>query len=169
MWPSSGRAPSSASRAALQTLGYTILEARDGDEALQCFMSHAGPIHLLITDVVMPRMSGRRLADLLLASRPGLKVLFISGYTDDAVVRHGLLDAGVAFLQKPFTPSVLAQKVLHVLDQRQAFGVRRKPLPPTPSPQRRGGASQITSFLLPLSVAGRGLGGGVSATGKEVR
>jgi len=118
LWPSSGRAPSSASRAALQTLGYTILEARDGDEALQCFMSHAGPIHLLITDVVMPRMSGRRLADLLLASRPGLKVLFISGYTDDAVVRHGLLDAGVAFLQKPFTPSVLARKVLHVLDQR---------------------------------------------------
>src|SRR5262249_4487889 len=104
-------------QAALQTLGYTVLLARDGDEAVQSFTAVEGKGELLITDVGLARISGRQLADLLLASQSQLKVLFISGYTDDAVVRHGLLQAGVAFLQKPFTPSVLARKVRQVLDQ----------------------------------------------------
>jgi PAS domain S-box-containing protein len=100
---------------ALEAQGYTVLEARDGEGALALCRGHPGPIHLLITDVVMPRMSGRELADRAAALRPGLKVLFVSGYTDDAVVRHGLLTEGVAFLQKPFTPAVLARKVRQVL------------------------------------------------------
>ncbi len=101
---------------ALGALGYTVLEARDGSEALDHCATHAGPVHLLVTDVVMPRMSGRELADRAAALRPQVKVLYLSGYTDDAVVRHGLLSEGVAFLQKPFTTAVLARKVRQVLD-----------------------------------------------------
>ncbi len=77
---------------------------------------YAGPIHLLATDVVMPNMGGRLVAEQVAAMKPGVKVLFLSGYTDDAVVRHGVLAAEMEFLQKPFTPSSLAQKVRHVLD-----------------------------------------------------
>jgi PAS domain S-box-containing protein len=105
-------------RMALQESGYTVLEAQDGDEALRVGQQHAGSIHLLVTDVVMPKMGGRRLADLLTASRPDLKVLYLSGYTDDAVVRHGAMPTGTAFLQKPFTLTALARKVREVLGQR---------------------------------------------------
>jgi two-component system, cell cycle sensor histidine kinase and response regulator CckA len=79
--------------------------------------SHGGPIHLLVSDVVMPHLGGRPLAERLLALKPQLKVLFLSGYTNDAIVRHGVLDSDFAFLQKPFTTSALAQKVRDVLDQ----------------------------------------------------
>jgi PAS domain S-box-containing protein len=102
---------------ALQSLDYTVLEARNGEEAVRICEQHTEPIHLLITDVVMPEMGGRQVAERLAACKQGIKVLFLSGYTDDAVVRHGILQAEVAFLQKPFTPMALANKVRDVLDQ----------------------------------------------------
>jgi PAS domain S-box-containing protein len=104
-------------RDALQTCGYTVLEANHGKEALRLCESYSGPIHLLVSDVVMPHMGGRHLAESLTALKLVVKVLFISGYTDDAVMRHGVLEAETAFLQKPFKPGVLAQKVRAVLDQ----------------------------------------------------
>ncbi len=82
--------------------GYCILEASDGVQALKVASAHPGPIHMLITDVVMPHLSGPELATKLATARPDVKILFISGYTDDTVFRHGVLEGGVAFLQKPF-------------------------------------------------------------------
>lgn len=100
----------------LTATGYTVLEAPDGARALKIAEGHAEPIHILITDVVMPHLSGPDLATQLGASRPGMKVLFISGYTDDTVFRHGVLEGGVAFLQKPFNLKALATKVRELLD-----------------------------------------------------
>jgi PAS domain S-box-containing protein len=103
-------------REILEMSGYVVLEARHGAEALEISHRHAGRIHLLVTDVVMPQMSGRELAQRLATLRPEMKVLYMSGYTDDAIVRHGVLAAGIAFLSKPFTPDALALKVREVLD-----------------------------------------------------
>ena len=103
-------------RKVLEARGYTVLEADRGAPALAVSDAQAGPIHLLITDVVMPEMSGRELAQQLAGRRPATRVLYMSGYTDDAVVRHGVLEAGVAYLQKPFTPEGLLRKVRAVLD-----------------------------------------------------
>jgi CheY-like chemotaxis protein len=104
-------------RLALEMFGYQVLDAADGAAALRLSAAHQAPIHLLVTDVVMPGMSGRELAGCLTALRPGLKVLYVSGYTDDANVRKGVAASGAAFLAKPITPGVLARKVRLVLDE----------------------------------------------------
>jgi two-component system, cell cycle sensor histidine kinase and response regulator CckA len=104
-------------RMVLQSNGYEVLEAKDGNEALTLAQQHPEQIHLMITDVVMPRMSGRQLAERFEQLRPDLRVLYVSGYTDDAIVRHGIVDAKMPFLQKPFSPVALARKVREVLDQ----------------------------------------------------
>jgi two-component system cell cycle sensor histidine kinase/response regulator CckA len=103
-------------RMILEMSGYCVLEASDGEEALAIYKQHEGQIDLVMTDVVMPQMSGRELAQSLEVLHPGIKVLYMSGYTDDAIVRHGLLDQEIAFLQKPFTPDALIRKVREVLD-----------------------------------------------------
>jgi len=100
----------------LSSHGYLVLEAADGDEALEVCKHHEGPIDLLVTDVVMPGMNGRELAQRLSTVIPNAAVLFISGYTGGALVEHGVLQEGTNFLQKPFSPHRLVQKVREVLD-----------------------------------------------------
>ena len=103
-------------RLILQANGYTVLEACHGKEAIQVCERHSGPIHLMMTDVVMPEMGGPEAAGRLSSLRSDLKVLFLSGYADEAVHRHGMLAPSAAFLPKPFTPDGLARKVREVLD-----------------------------------------------------
>ncbi len=100
----------------LRSCGYAVLEAANGREALATCAAHPGAIHLLLTDVVMPHLSGRELAERLAVARPDTKVLFMSGYTDDALIRHGVEEAKLAFLRKPFTPPELSRKVRSVLN-----------------------------------------------------
>jgi CheY-like chemotaxis protein len=96
--------------------GYGVLSAGDGEEALRIADVHQGEISLLLTDVVMPRMGGRELYERLRPLQPGIKVLYMSGYTDDAIVHQGVLEPGIAFLQKPYSPISLAKKVKDVLE-----------------------------------------------------
>jgi CheY-like chemotaxis protein len=103
-------------KAILEQQGYDVLAAANGEEALTLAELHGSGIHMLMTDVVMPQMGGRQLAEELTNIRPHLKVLYMSGYTDDAIVRHGLLDASLNFIQKPFDAATVARKVREVLD-----------------------------------------------------
>jgi two-component system, cell cycle sensor histidine kinase and response regulator CckA len=107
----------SLSRRALEASGYTVLAAADGPDALRLVERYGGPIHLVLTDVVMPGMTGREMAERLTQRRPGLRVLYMSGYPGDAIVHRGALEPGTAFLQKPFMPEDLTRKVREVLDR----------------------------------------------------
>ncbi len=100
----------------LQQHGYTVVAAATADEAVQLLGAHAS-IDVLLTDVVMPGVSGPELAGRLVALRPALKVIYMSGYTEEAIVQHGVLNPGIAFLHKPFTSDTLMQKICEVLDE----------------------------------------------------
>jgi len=106
-------------RETLKSKGYSVMEAPDGIQGMKVAESFEGKIDILITDVAMPGMSGHELAKRVAASRPGIKILFLSGYTEDAIIHEGVLDPGTAFLQKPFTLQALARKVREVLHGEQ--------------------------------------------------
>ena len=106
-------------RQTLKGYGYHILEASNGDEAIAISRQSEGEIQLLLTDVIMPGMNGRELSSRMLETCPKLRVLFMSGYTDDAIVHQGVLDESANFIQKPFPPDLLAQRVRAVLDQSE--------------------------------------------------
>jgi len=100
----------------LQSYGYRLLVAENGEDALRVCKEHDGQIDLMITDVVMPKMGGREAAERLQPLYPRMKVIYMSGYTDDAIVHHGVLEPGLNFLEKPFTPEGLARKVRETLE-----------------------------------------------------
>jgi len=111
----------------LKDRGYQVFSASNGEETLKMLQEDLGrKVDLLVTDVVMPSMSGKQLADLLKKSFPGLKTLFISGYTDNAIVHHGVLIEGVDFLQKPFSPETIARKVREVLDRTRLIPILKE-------------------------------------------
>jgi len=99
----------------LSSAGYTVIDAGSGSEALAALAAFDGPVHLMLTDVVMPGMNGRELATRVSSLRPGIKVLYASGYTDDALFRHGVLDDGCHFISKPYSPGELRRKVREAL------------------------------------------------------
>lgn len=117
----------------LEAEGYTVLTAEDGEEALRVAERHQGPIHCLLTDVVMPRMNGPELAERLKLARRETKVVFMSGYTSEAVGEYGIMHAGAPFVGKPFTAALMSQKVRQALDYRSPF---KRPAAPVrcPSP-----------------------------------
>jgi CheY-like chemotaxis protein len=110
----------SIARRVLEQHGYCVIEAGDGAEALESAERLHQPVQLLATDVILPQLSGRELAERLTARWPAMKVLFLSGYMDDAILRHGVAHGHAPFLQKPYTPESLAQKVREVLDMPYA-------------------------------------------------
>jgi len=103
-------------REILEGSGYSVLQACDAQEAVFMAERHVGPIHLLLTDVIMPRQSGRALVERLRPLRPEMQVLYMSGYTNDTIVRHGVLDPDTLFIQKPFSPAALGHKVRAAID-----------------------------------------------------
>ncbi len=114
-------------RRVLETQGYQVLSAANGQEALRVAREHKGsPIRLVVTDVIMPLMGGKAMAEWLKTSYPGLQILFTSGYTDDAIAKHGVLEAGVAFLSKPYSPGTLTRKVRAMLDNETDTAMFRK-------------------------------------------
>jgi two-component system cell cycle sensor histidine kinase/response regulator CckA len=102
--------------------GYHVLEALRGEQAIRIAADHDRRIQLLLTDVVMPEMSGPRAVEQIRALQPGIKVLYMSGYTDEAILHHRILESGQAFLQKPFLPDTLARKVREVLNSQASAG-----------------------------------------------
>jgi CheY-like chemotaxis protein len=104
-------------REILERNGYVVLEAADGLDALRASASYDGFIHLMLTDVVMPRMSGRELVEQILTLRPDMRVLYVSGYSEEAIVRQGELTPGIELLPKPFTPGVLTVRIREILDR----------------------------------------------------
>jgi two-component system cell cycle sensor histidine kinase/response regulator CckA len=105
----------------LSASGYSVLEACDGTEALKMASSHLGFIDLLVTDMVMPNLSGKELAERLLIERPAMRVIYMSGYSDEAIARHGALTPGAVFLQKPVAPNALVRAVRCALDAELAL------------------------------------------------
>jgi two-component system cell cycle sensor histidine kinase/response regulator CckA len=99
--------------------GYTVLEAAHGREAMSISKRHAGPIHLMLTDVVMPHMNGREVYERLVPFRPDLRVLYMSGYAESGIVHDGTIDPGTAFIPKPFTPEALSAKIREVLESKE--------------------------------------------------
>ena len=118
--------------AILKHQGYSVVQALDGENALAAAREHAGSIHLLLADVVLPGLKGHEVAERVKALRPGIKVAYMSGYTDDALERQHGFPSGVPFLQKPFTPERLVKYVRHVLDA----GSGRDQQPPSHLPAR---------------------------------
>jgi CheY-like chemotaxis protein len=103
-------------RVLLKNNGYTVLVAENGAEAIELAEHEDRPIHLLLTDVVMPGMSGREVANYLTAKRPDMRVIYMSGYTNDVIAHHGVLDSGISFIEKPFSQETLMRKLREVLD-----------------------------------------------------
>ncbi|MGQ9638656.1 MAG: response regulator, partial [Thermodesulfobacteriota bacterium] len=101
----------------LKRQGYRVLEAPDGGQAFLLCEKYSAPIHLILTDVVMPGMSGRELYERLKVIHPDARVLYMSGYTDNAIIHHGVMEEGIDFIQKPFSLEALARKVREVLDK----------------------------------------------------
>ena len=111
----------------LEAQGYNVLRANNGQDALRVANEHKGlPIQLVVTDVIMPQMNGKVMAEWLQTTHPDLKILFTSGYTDDAIAQHGVLEKGTAFLPKPYSPATLAQKVRALLDNQTDSAFLRK-------------------------------------------
>jgi DNA-binding response OmpR family regulator len=104
-------------RRVLENYGYKVLEAEGAEEACALVAGHAGEIHLLLTDVILRGMNGKKLSESLLSLRPNLKVLFMSGYPADVITRRGMLEPGLIYLQKPFTPDAMVAKVREVLNR----------------------------------------------------
>jgi PAS domain S-box-containing protein len=145
-------------RECLKLQGYAVLEAPEGAAALQLARAHPGPIHLLLTDVIMPGMTGRELANQLSQSRPGIKVLYMSGYTENAIGHNGTLDAGVMLLQKPFSLPTLRAKVRAVLDTlplEAAMAIRSAQFTPL---QAGNSSSRAQRFTLHLPLKYRPVG-----------
>ena len=103
-------------RLELAESGYTVIEARNGREALEAFAQAPRPVHLLVTDVVMPELGGQELFKLLSVKRPDLRCLYVSGYSESVVTGSGQAGPGTAYLEKPYTPEALLQKVCEILD-----------------------------------------------------
>jgi CheY-like chemotaxis protein len=115
-----------------------VLVASDGEDALQVSAGHMGDIHLLLTDVVMPKMGGSELAHALQAASPSLKVIYMSGYTDDAIINHGVLKTGMSFIGKPFTEDNLIRKVQEVLSGAIVEVVDQVEVIEAPNQERKG-------------------------------